>query len=221
MILSYSKTNPKDASLIALAVFNLALLAFRMLVTETLFYGFLIWNLVLAAVPYLVSWYLGENPQLAGRKIPLLLFSALWLLFLPNAPYIITDFLHFKIETGMPEWFDILLLMSFAWNGIVLGFVSMQAMQHFWQKIFGGKISWIFIFGCALLSGFGIYLGRFLRYNSWDIISDPIALVLDIFPLFFELHSVGFSLGYGLFFFLAYIFFSLHTHNQKTESCHN
>ncbi|MFT3795856.1 DUF1361 domain-containing protein [Flavobacterium sp.] len=221
MILSYSKTHPKDASLIALAVFNLALLAFRMAVTESLYYGFLIWNLVLAAVPYLVSWYLSENQPLAQRKIPLLLFTALWLLFLPNAPYIITDFLHFKRETGMPEWFDVLLLMSFAWNGIVLGFVSMQAMRQFWHHVFGFFPSWLMVFGCTILSGFGIYLGRYLRYNSWDIVSDPIALVSDIFPLFFDLRSIGFSLGYGLFFLLAFVFFSIHTDQQKSEPCHN
>ncbi len=212
MILKLTKTNSKEASLIALAVFNLSLIAFRIAVTQSLFYGFLIWNLVLAAIPYLVTWYLGENPQYAKSKTPLLLFSAIWLLFLPNAPYLITDFLHFKKETtGMPAWFDVLLLMSFSWNGIALGLVSMADMQRFWEQKFDLKVSWWFILGCSLLSGFGIYLGRYLRFNSWDILHHPIDLFTTIFPLAFELRSIGFSIGYGLFVFLAYSFFKINS----------
>jgi len=206
-----TKSFIKEASLIALAMFSLSLLLFRMVVTESIFYGFLAWNLILAGVPYLVSWYLGENPQLAARKKWLVLFSAIWLLFLPNAPYLITDFLHFKRESDMPEWFDVLLLMSFAWSGIALAFVSMQDMQRHWHCRFGPMVSWILLLAFSLLSGFGIYLGRYLRYNSWDIISDPIALLLDIPPLLFELRSIGFSLGYGAFVFLSYSFFKINS----------
>lgn len=212
MNLLLSKAYTKEASLIALVVFNLSLLLFRMTVTDTLYYGFLVWNLILAAVPYLMTWYLGENPQLAKRNW-LFVLSGIWLLFLPNAPYLITDFLHFKRENAMPEWFDILLLMSFAWNGIALGFVSMRDMQRHWDERFGSAVSWYFLVGCSLLSGFGIYLGRFLRYNSWDIISNPIALLTDIPPLAFELHSIAFSIGYGAFVFLAYCFFKINSAN--------
>lgn len=208
-----NKTNTKEASLMAFALFNLSLIAFRMAVTQSLFYGFLIWNLALAGVPYLISWYLGENPQYAMRKIPLLFFSGLWLLFLPNAPYLVTDFLHFKCESNMPDWFDVLLLMSFSWNGIALGFVSMSQIHGFWKQSFGIKTSWLMIAGCSLLAGFGIYLGRFLRYNSWDILHRPIALVTDIAPLAFELRSIGFSIGYGLFVLLCYCFFKIHSSN--------
>lgn len=211
MNLSLTKTYTKQNALIALVLFNLSLLAFRMTVTHSLFYGFLAWNLVLAAVPNLVSWYLGENPQLTGRKKSVLLFSGIWLLFLPNAPYLITDFLHFKRESNMPEWFDVLLLMSFAWNGIALAFVSMRQMQQHWQNLFGTTVSWVFLLGCSLLSGFGIYLGRFLRYNSWDIVQHPVALLTDMLPLLFELHSIGFSLGYGAFVFLSYSFFKINS----------
>lgn len=211
MILKLTK-NSKEVSLLVLAVFNVSLIAFRMAVTESLFYGFLVWNLVLAALPYLVTWYLGENPQYVKSKFALLLCSAIWLLFLPNAPYLITDFLHFKKQTtGMPAWFDLLLLMSFSWNGIALGLVSMADMQRFWEQRFGLKISVTFIFCCSLLSGFGIYLGRYLRFNSWDILHHPIDLFSAIFPLVSELRSIGFTIGYGLFVFISYSFFKINS----------
>ncbi|HMI08054.1 MAG TPA: DUF1361 domain-containing protein [Flavobacterium sp.] len=210
MNITLTKTNPKDASLYALVIFNFSLLLFRMIVTASIFYGFLIWNLILAGIPFLVTFIIESNPKITQRKSLLLAFSFVWLLFLPNAPYIITDFLHFKGESSMPAWFDILLLTSFSWNGIAFGFLSIIKMQEIWETKFTSQIARLFIFGCCLLSGFGIYLGRFLRYNSWDIISNPIELITDIPMLLFELRAVGFSLGYGLFLFLSYSFFRIH-----------
>ena len=204
MILTIPRTT-KNLSLAALAGFSISLLAFRMGVTQTFFYGFLVWNLFLSAVPLYISTWLSQR-KAARLPVPLL-FTSIWLLFLPNAPYIITDFLHFRRESQMPGWFDVLLLSSFSMTGIVYGFTSMADMHRIWDKVFGIKAGWLLIFSCAILTGFGIYLGRFLRFNSWDIISDPIDLLISMFQTLDELSAVGFTIGYGIFFFLFYVIF--------------
>ena len=210
MDLLVTRTHSKEASICTLLLFNFSLLLFRMVVTESIFYGFLIWNLFLAGVPYLVTYIMLANERITRKKLLLLPFSAIWLLFLPNAPYILTDFLHLKTGAGLPEWFDILLLASFAFSGLLFGFLSMDAMHGIWQQKYNQKKAWIFIFCCCLLSGVGIYLGRFLRYNSWDILSNPVALGTDVTMLLLELKPIGFSVGYGLFVFLFYCFIKIH-----------
>ena len=210
MNISLLTNNRKETTFFALCAFNFGLIAIRVIATESLFYGFLVWNLILAGVPLIISTWLLENPKACKSKI-LFLLSAIWLLFLPNAPYIITDFLHFKTSRGMPEWFDLLLLMSFSWSGIAFGFLSMADMHKIWETRFNAKTGWMFIAACCLLSGFGIYLGRFLRYNSWDIISNPLELITDIPLLLCQLRTIGFSLGYGSFVLLAYSFFKFNS----------
>ncbi len=206
MNVSILKKPKKEILLLALVSFNFGLIVLRFCATNSLFYGFLIWNLILAAVPMIITNWLIENPKACKTKM-LFLLSAIWLLFLPNAPYIITDFLHFKTTRGMPDWFDLLLLMSFSWSGLMVGFLSMVDMHKIWEIRFNSKTAWIFIIICCLLSGFGMYLGRFLRYNSWDIISNPLELFTDIPLLLCELRTIGFSLGYGIFLLLTYSFF--------------
>ena len=206
-----NKYDSKDLSIYALALFNVSLLTFRVSVTESLYFGFLIWNLILSGIPFLITYSINANQQVFQKKNYLYAISLLWLLFLPNAPYLITDFLHFKRESNMPSWFDLLLLMSFSWSGIMFGMLSIREMQRIWTKSFNTKISWIFIFSCCLLSGFGIYIGRYLRYNSWDIITNPFDLISDMFFEFITLKAIGFSIGYGIFFFLSYSFFKINT----------
>jgi len=206
MNVSVLTNNRPAATLFILAAFNFGLLAIRIFITESLFYGFLVWNLVLAGVPMIISNWLIENPTACQHKM-LFALSALWLLFLPNASYVITYFLHFKNSAEMPDWFDLLLLMSFSWSGIAFGLLSIADMHRIWHKRFGVKTGLIFIISCCLLSGFGIYLGRFLRYNSWDLISNPLELITEIPLLLCQLRTIGFSLGYGTFLLLAYFFF--------------
>lgn len=221
MRINLLKTNSREAIMAALVLFNLSLLLFRMALTETFFYGFLIWNLILAGIPYLMTCTMEANAANMQHKTLLFACSSAWLLFLPNAPYIITDFLHFKRESSMPEWFDVLLLTSFSWSGIALGFLSMNTMQAIWENRFNSCVSWVFIFCCCLLSGFGIYLGRFLRYNSWDIVRNPAALIADVPLSLMQFKTIGFSLGYGLFLFLSYSFLKKNNTNKKTREIPN
>lgn len=207
MVIEQIISKQKQQNLLLLALFSFMLVAFRIIATQRVFYGFLIFNLILAVVPFLISFVLLASPRVYNNKFLLLLGTAGWLLFLPNAPYIITDFLHFKKESAMPEWFDVLMLASFSCSGLAFGFTSLATMQQLWIYRFGKKVAAAFIFAGCLLSGLGVYIGRFLRYNSWDMLHKPFELLADMSPLLFELKAIGFSIGYGVFFFLVYRIF--------------
>jgi uncharacterized membrane protein len=211
MTITHFISKQKQQNLLLLALFSFILVAFRIIATQRVFYGFLIFNLILAIIPFLIGLIWLAIPKLHTNKYWLLTGTVAWLLFLPNAPYIVTDFLHFKKESAMPEWFDVLMLTSFSCSGLAFGFTSLATMQQLWEFRFGKRAAEICIFCGCLLSGLGVYIGRFLRYNSWDILQKPFALLADMPPLLLEPKAVGFSLGYGIFFLLFYRIFK---HNQ-------
>jgi uncharacterized membrane protein len=103
-----------------------------------------------------------------------------WLLFFPNAPYIVTDLFHYTERAPIPQWYDLLLLTSAAWNGILLGMVSLMQVEQFMMRHCRTYKVNLFIMACLFLGSYGIYLGRFLRFNTWDIIADPISLSIKI-----------------------------------------
>ncbi len=160
---------------------SVALFTLRWSVADDPTFFFLNWNLFLAWIPLLAAvaaWGLqnGANrPRL--RVTPLL---ALWLLFFPNAPYILTDLIHLAPRAGAPLWFDLLLLLSFAWNGLILGFVSLWIVQGLLQRWFGPVAGWMGAAAALLLGAFGVYLGRFLRWNSWDVLTQPLDILRQI-----------------------------------------
>lgn len=140
------------------------------------------WNLFLAWLPMLgalISYNLGK--RYGRRAWPLILpFLGLWLLFFPNAPYILTDFIHLQPVGGVPLWYDLILVITFALTGVFLGLVSLYLMQSLVRRAFGAVTSWVFTLGVLAVTGFGVYLGRFPRWNSWDLLTDPSALLADI-----------------------------------------
>jgi len=166
--------------LLASNFFSLVLLEVRILYSGHYYYDYMAWNLLLAFVPFLISLILVILDQKVKKFLMLLPLICLWLLFLPNSFYIITDFVHLGSIGDVGLWFDILLLTSFSWNGMLLGFVSLALLQKIINKHFHKIIGWIFIVVSLLLSSFGIYLGRFLRWNSWDILTSSKDLVLDL-----------------------------------------
>lgn len=140
------------------------------------------WNLFFAWLPMLgalVAYNLGKR---WGRRAgPLILpFLLGWLLFFPNAPYILTDFIHLGSRGGAPLWYDVLMLATYALTGLFLGLVSLYLMQSLMRRAFGAVTSWVFTLGVLAVTGFGVYLGRFPRWNSWDLLTDPTALLADI-----------------------------------------
>jgi uncharacterized membrane protein len=168
------------ASLLAATGFAAAMLAVRVLYTGSVDYANLAWNLVLAWVPFALALAVYDGHR-RGRPVrSLVLLGALWLLFLPNAPYIVTDFFLLRWIDSAPVWFDVLLVAAFAWTGLALGFVSLFLMQSVVRRLLGAAAGWSLVLGALALSSFGIYLGRYLRWNSWDFVFQPHAVLADV-----------------------------------------
>ncbi len=164
------------ALLCGATVFSFILFRLRAILSGSDEYAFLIWNIFLAWIPLgfayaaeLFSW----NRKTLLLIMPLAAF--LWLLFFPNAPYILTDLFHlsWKKSGDIPIWFDTLMLLWFVWTGLSLGLISMFMMQNIIRREFGRIASWLFVLSVGFLASLGIYIGRFLRWNSWDVLFNP------------------------------------------------
>ncbi len=182
------------------------LLAIRLKITHSFFLIFLVWNLFLAAIPYFISSYVASkkkiHPVIKGG------LALLWLLFLPNAPYIVTDLIHLTHTEAIYKLFDAVIISLFALSGLLFYCISLQQMivayTSNWKQWKLNLIRWTIPFLCA----FGIYLGRFLRWNSWDILQNPFGLLEDIMaPIVAPashptawITTLGFGFGlYGVF----------------------
>lgn len=140
---------------------------------------FLLWNLFLAWIPYWIALTLDLfTRRIATPSVYSIGFLIItWLLFFPNAPYLVTDLLHLKDSQTVPHWYDVMLFISFAWTGLMLGYCSLFEVQHYLEKVFKKKTVWALMISAIWLGGFGVYMGRFQRWNSWDIVSNPFALI--------------------------------------------
>jgi uncharacterized membrane protein len=170
------------ASLGFASLLCLALLAARVVCTGSTAHFHMVWNLFLAWLPMLGALvaYNASKRSGRGRWLLVLPFLGFWLLFFPNAPYILTDMIHLRPAPNVPLWYDLILLISFAWTGAFLGLVSLYLMQSMIRREAGNLVSWLFTLVVLGLAGFGVYLGRFPRWNSWDVLADPGGLLADI-----------------------------------------
>jgi uncharacterized membrane protein len=166
--------------------FSCLLLCARIFITEDLTYLFLVWNLFLAFIPFAISEWLLTLERFSQRKRKLAIVLFVWLLFIPNSFYILTELFHLDTFDSAPKWFDLLLIFSFAWNGIVLGIVSIRRTEVIIESISGRRFSLFIIFIVMWLNAFGIYIGRYLRFNSWDIIAQPFSLFKEMFEVLFH-----------------------------------
>lgn len=174
---------------------SLALIIGRVFVTQRLTFVFLLWNLFLALVPFGLSTMLALTAGPLRRRL-LLPVGAVWLLFFPNAPYILTDLFHLEPRPGVPYWYDLGLILSCAWNGLMLAYASLLEMHGLVGRRLGTAAGWTFVTLALVLSSFGIYLGRYLRWNSWDIITNPLMLAYDILDR--VLHPLAYPRTYGV-----------------------
>lgn len=162
-----------------------ALVIARWIYTDAPDFKFMIWNLFLAWIPFIMAFAAYGLHHLQGKWGAAIFGCALvWLLFLPNAPYMLTDLVHLRHRADAYVWIDLMLLLWFAWTGFMLGFGSLYLMQQVVTDIFGQIVGWVFAIGSISLTSFGIYLGRFLRWNSWDVLHNPTALFVDIYSRF-------------------------------------
>jgi uncharacterized membrane protein len=186
-----------------------ALVAFRVLRTGSGYYLFLIWNLFLACVPLMLSRLLRKAHDRRASDIAQLVLAALWLLFLPNAPYLFTDFVHLHPSTPLLYSYDLTLLLSCAATGLLLGYSSLFDVHTIVSERFGHRCGWAAVIIALSCSGYGIYLGRVQRWNSWDVFANPSGLFGSIADLLLNpaqhlhvyalsgLASVALLLGYA------------------------
>jgi uncharacterized membrane protein len=195
--------------LLAATLVCVGLVVGRFWYSRTLHYWFLLWNLVLAWVPF-VSAGIAYRLASARRAVLYVLVAAaalLWLAFFPNAPYILTDFLHLgSMGDIVPGWFDVLMLYWFSWTGLMLGIVSLYLMQEIVARGLGRVAGWAFVAVAAGLGSFGIYLGRFLRWNSWDLVRRPGPLADELLGRVTDPASQPRLLGFTLLFTLLFLF---------------
>jgi uncharacterized membrane protein len=186
-----------------------ALIAFRVWHAGTLKYTFLLWNLFLAAVPAVAARLFVNAAESKSLAVVQICWFALWLMFLPNAPYIVTDFVHLEELPPIPLWYDVALLASCAGTGLLLGYSSLADVQAVITRRFSAWSGWAVALTALFLSAFGIYLGRFLRWNSWDAVTNPLELLSDISrhaldPLYHP-RTIGVTVIYGIALLLGYI----------------
>lgn len=200
-------------SLGILTTFCFLLEGLRIYYAQSNQYLFLLWNLFLAGIPLAIALITKWSPRVQGNKWMLLTLLLLWLLFFPNAPYIITDLKHLRPKSPILLWYDAFLIFSFAWTGLLYGLHSLHIVQQLLAKRHNAAFAWICSGAALLLCAIGIYIGRFLRWNSWDIINDPMGILSDTYHSFtmpfFDSYAWSVSIICFLFLLVSYLWFEL------------
>lgn len=171
---------------------------------------FLNWNLFLAFIPWLFTSIIILYPTLQKNKFLFIFVVSVWLLFFPNSLYILTDLFHLRMVTTVPIWYDLMLILTFAWTGLMFGLMSLWDLLGIIDRRFNKKTALISMHLLLFIGSFGVYLGRFLRWNSWDIINQPFQLLYDIKDRFinpFE-HTRTWSVTFLMYLFLLMIYWS-------------
>lgn len=224
MLSFYKHSKEKNLYALTTKLFILTLIASifvfcRVNYTNALTYIFLIWNIFLAWLPLYFSLVFINHKF--KNKIYTYLIGFLWLIFYPNSPYILTDFIHlsrykFYETTGFDEvfntnlaiWYDFFLISLFAVIALVLSYISLSIMHKFIKEKFNNLYGWIFVIIISILSGFAIYLGRFIRLNSWNLVTHPMYLIDTIFNNF-NFYALVFTLLFSILILFSYITLSL------------
>jgi len=167
-------------SLALLSALCCLLLIIRAVQTEQIRGLFLLWNLFLAWIPLffaLLARRLSSSTRVIRSKPLFILVNlGLWLLFFPNSPYLITDLIHLGEKERHILWFDTVGFFIAALAGICTGLYSLKVIHQVLNQFINNVLAWIVISVSIVLSGFGLYLGRFARFNSWDLFTHPFYL---------------------------------------------
>jgi len=195
--------------LLGASLVSVLLVIARIAYSDSAQYRGLVWNLFLAWIPFVLAYI---AYALSWRRnwlyIVIPVFAFLWLIFFPNAPYILTDLQYLsRTSPDAPLWYDIILLVWFSWTGMLLGLISLYLMHEIVQRNFGRWPGWLFVLVVSGLSSAGIYVGRFLRWNSWDILGNPSELAIDILGLVIDpsLRLLAFTMLFAVFFLFVYL----------------
>jgi uncharacterized membrane protein len=174
---------PRALQVLALAsLFCGALALARVFYSGRTAYIWLGWNLALAWVPLLLALAIARR-HAPGRRASWPgsgALAAAWLAFFPNAPYLVTDLIHVRARAAVPIWYDAIMVFAFALTGLCLAFLSLWLVHRLVDRRFGARVGWAFVATIAGLAGFGVYLGRYPRWNSWDGVTRPGELLADV-----------------------------------------
>lgn len=199
------------ALLVIASIISLALEMLHTRINDVEIYANLVLNLGLAWIPFCaaVLAYLTRHNRVTFYLV-MPICTLVWLIFFPNAPYLLTDFQHLATTKGnAPLWFDVIVLIWFAWTGLLLGISSLYLIHEIVTDVFSRTLGWIFAIGVTILSSIGIYLGRFLRWNSWDLLYDPIPIARDMADIvrhpISNLPTYVFTILFTLLFLFIYI----------------
>lgn len=180
-------------------------------------YAFLIWNIFLAWIPFYFSILFTQINW--KNKLIKFIVAILWLLFYPNSCYMITDFIHlssynfytpnkdyFAFNSNFLIWYDFFLISILIIIGVILSFTSLKLMHDWIKKKVNQLGGWIFVVVVCILSGYAIYLGRFIRVNSWEVITNPLYLI-NVLIGNINYYGLIFSLLFGSLSLFIYISF--------------
>jgi uncharacterized membrane protein len=196
-----------------------AFIVFRIFYSGTYNYLNLLWNLFLAWLPYIFSVLASSAYRTNSKRWWLiLLLSVFWLIFFPNAPYIVTDFYYLDPRPPVPLWFDISLIAIFAFTGCFLAIASLRSIHVIIERYLGKFIGWLFALFALGLASLGVYLGRFGRYNSWDILLQPKPVLKEIMSNLLNpldnLGFIGFTLMFTSILLVFYLMFVTASHSN-------
>ena len=181
----------------------------------------LIWNLFLAWIPFMLAYF---AHAFSWRRASLYLIipsiAFLWLIFFPNAPYMLTDLQDLaRSATEAPLWYDVIIVVWCSWTGMLLGVISLYLMQDIILRNFGRRAGWAFVFVISALSSFGIYIGRFVRLNSWDILQNPAETAQEILGIVIDpsRRLAAFTLLYTIFFLFVFLLLYSFSHMLREQ----
>ncbi len=175
--------------LLYFSCFSITLNIISCIVLRTIYPAYLIWNLFLAYLPYLFSQYLQKSIDNKRPRWVQIFLGAAWLFFFPNTIYVLTDFIHLYDQIRLPVWFDIAEIFCFTWIAFMLGFFSLRTLEQIIAKKYTPRLTYAIIISIIALSNIGVYIGRDLRWNSWDIFIQPWRVAIDFFYNFTNWHS--------------------------------
>jgi uncharacterized membrane protein len=201
----------------------IALVGARVVYTDSTRHSGLIWNLFLAWIPFILAYFahaLSWNKLWVYLAIPSVAF--LWLLFFPNAPYMLTDLQDLARGggKGAPLWYDVIIVVWCSWTGTLLGVVSLYLMQDIIIRTFNRWLGWVFVFVISGLSSFGVYIGRFVRLNSWDILQNPGETAMEILGIVIDpsRRLAAFTIAYTFFFLFIFLLLYSFSHMLQEQN---
>jgi len=181
----------------------------------------LIWNLFLAWIPFMLAYFAHAVSWRRATIYLIMPFIAfLWLIFFPNAPYMLTDLQDLaRRAAGAPLWYDVIIVVWCSWTGMLLGVISLYLMQDIILRSFGRVVGWVFVFTISALSSFGIYIGRFVRLNSWDILQDPAETAQEILGIVIDpsRRLAAFTFLYTIFFLFVFLLLYSFSHMLREQ----